>query len=401
MRTFTAKFFHGFRAYVWALALLVAAHSVGLRAQDEPGTLQPEPEPAQLLPQASDPIAMIREAYGLTEKAASEAEFTKIATLCEAAAAAPGVAAENSKYARELAAWALNKRGEKRLDNAGELIAQGNGEQAEALFAEALADFEKSVTLDATRWKAIHNRGVSLAQAGQFERALADFSRTIELQSSYGNAWFNRGEVYYALGKYTEAIRDYDQALARLPGDLGAYTSRGHAYFQLGMLAGDPTTARRYFIASLDDYNQTVNVDPNNPASYANRADAYRSLASWERAARDYRQAIALDENNAQALHGAAWLMSTCPDENFRDADLAVEAAEKALKINGDSDFRYLDTLAAAYANAGRFEDAVSTIEKAMAKAPAEQTNELQRRKVLYSQQKPFRQGQGEAAAGN
>ena len=65
--------------------------------------------------------------------------------------------------------------------------------------------------------------------------------------------------------------------------------------------------------------------------------------------------------------------MATCPDENFRNPALAVEAAEKAIALDGDSDYRYLETLAAAHANAGNFDAATVAQKKVIELAPPEQ----------------------------
>ena len=78
-----------------------------------------------------------------------------------------------------------------------------------------------------------------------------------------------------------------------------------------------------------------------------------------------------------RVLQSAAWLMATCPEADVRNAELSVQAAEKAVKLlesaKQQPDSRYLDTLAASYANAGRFDDAVAKVTAAMQRAPAEQ----------------------------
>jgi tetratricopeptide (TPR) repeat protein len=62
--------------------------------------------------------------------------------------------------------------------------------------------------------------------------------------------------------------------------------------------------------------------------------------------------------------------MATCPESRYRDGKRAVELAEKAVVLRDDANF--LDTLAAAYAEAGRFQDAIKTEEKAIAKLKKE-----------------------------
>ena len=70
--------------------------------------------------------------------------------------------------------------------------------------------------------------------------------------------------------------------------------------------------------------------------------------------------------------------MSTCPDDNFRNPELAVQAAEKAIALDGDTDYHYLETLAVAQASAGDFEAAISTQKKAIELVPNEQQQRAQ-----------------------
>jgi tetratricopeptide (TPR) repeat protein len=157
----------------------------------------------------------------------------------------------------------------------------------------------------------------------------------------------------------------------------------------------------RQFQPALDDYNQAVKMSPKNPESYANRGDAFRALGQWESAAADFRQAIQIDSKFGRAYQSASWLMATCPDQRYRNADLAVRAAERAIQLDGSQDYIYLDTLAAAYANDGQFPKAQNTIRQAIQLAPKENVGPLKHRLDLYLAQRPFRQTMGKATAQN
>jgi tetratricopeptide (TPR) repeat protein len=176
-------------------------------------------------------------------------------------------------------------------------------------------------------------------------------------------------------------VDDYSEAIRLEPKDAGFHTGRGHALFQL-----------RRFPSALADYDQAVALDPKNAEAHANRGDAHRSLGNWELAADDFRQAIELNINLGRAYQSAAWLMATCPDTRYRNPPLAVRAAEKALALDGNQDYIYLDTLAAAYASSGQFERAQETIRRAIQRAPAENLAPLKQRLSLYATQKPFHQ---------
>jgi tetratricopeptide (TPR) repeat protein len=79
-----------------------------------------------------------------------------------------------------------------------------------------------------------------------------------------------------------------------------------------------------------------------------------------------YRQAVAENGNNVLLLNNLAWQLAAHPDPAFRRGAEAVRLAEKASSLSNHQDPTLLDTLAAAYAEAGRFPDAVATSEKAL-----------------------------------
>ena len=335
--------------------------------------------PATLLAD-EDAKQLISQAYKATKSTESIDDYTSVIDLCQQAQAYK-LSEANSKYVKQLLAWALNRRGEALVDQAATLVAAGEPDRAAELDGKALADFEAAVRSDDTRWKAIHNRGVSRALAGNYEEAVEDFSQVVTIKADYVNAWFNRGEIQYELGKFEEAIADYSQALELAPGDFGAYTSRGHSYFQM-----------RKYDAALNDYSSAIDAAPKNAAAHANRGDAHRCLQHWEECAKDFRKAIELNPSSPRGYQGAAWLMVTCPDDRIRNAKLGLQAATKATELASEEDYQILDTLAAAYANAGQFEDAVATISKAIAVAPQTVTPVLTQRLELYSAETPYRE---------
>ncbi len=337
--------------------------------------------PAQ---QAASPSAdvegIIRVAYAKTKTVKTQEELTEIIELCQQAQKS-GLSPDLADYVKELLAWAHNRRGEFYSDRSASLTENGQSAEAAKVDAMAMKEFETAIQLNADYWKAIHNRAVSNALIGKLEKAIQDFGRTLELKPEYANAWFNRGEIQYELGKYTQALSDYGQAIRLKPDDRDAYLRRGHAHFQLRRLRD-----------ALADYNRAVELGPGDAETLANRGDAHRCLGQWQEAATDYRKAIALDESSGRAYQNAAWLMATCPDERFRNDQLAIQAAEKAVELDGRDDFAYLDSLAAAYANAGQFDKAQKTIAEAIQIAPEDHIKPLERRRELYQQNQPYRE---------
>jgi len=95
-------------------------------------------------------------------------------------------------------------------------------------------------------------------------------------------------------------------------------------------------------------------------------------------------------------LNDTAWLLATCPDARHRDGAEAVRLAERACQGTRYESTAYLDTLGAAYAEAGDFSKAVETVEKAVKLAHSAGQRKLladmQARLDLYRRQRPYRQ---------
>jgi tetratricopeptide (TPR) repeat protein len=332
-------------------------------------------------PDATTAKDLIRQAYAKTQDAKSMSDYAEILRLTEQAQRGE-LSSALKDYLQQLQAWTHNRRGELYAQEGATLSKSGEKQRAAKADQQALTEFETAVQLNPSYWKGYHNRGVSYALGGKVDEAIADFGRVIELQPSYANAWFNRGEIYYDRGQLQEALHDYEEAIRLKPDDHEAYIRRGHTRFQLGKYG-----------EALADYNRAVELAPAYPEALANRGDAYRSMGQWSRADADYRRALELDPNSARARQSAAWLMATCPEAEYRNDQLAVQYAEKALELIGHDDYQYLDTLAAAYANAGDFPNALQKVQAAVKLVPAPQAATLKKRMALYEQRKPFREG--------
>jgi len=277
-------------------------------------------------------------------------------------------------YAKKLLAWSLNRRGEQRAEKAQKLAEQGKKFTADKTDELALSDFNAAVKADPTRWKALHNRGVSLALVGKFSASVKDFTRVLKLNSEYSNAWFNRAEIRYEMGQFEAAISDYDHAIKLKPKDVGAILSRGHAYFRL-----------KQYQNALGDYDKAVRLSPGNGNAVLNRADAYHQLQIWERAAKDFRRAIFLNDRSVRSYQNSAWLMATCPDPRYRNSALAIKAAMRAVALQGEKpSYQSLDALAAAYASHKDFDLARETIAKAIQLAPKHKLKPLRLRQKMY-----------------
>jgi len=113
----------------------------------------------------------------------------------------------------------------------------------------------------------------------------------------------------------------------------------------------------------------------------------------------ELREAIRLRPNDLMLLNETAWLLATCPDDRVRNGSEAVDLAGRAVQLTGAQEPLVLGTLAAAYAEASRFDEAVEAardaVELAVRQKKRELAESLRAKLALYQSKKPYRMPAG------
>ena len=152
---------------------------------------------------------------------------------------------------------------------------------------------------------------------------------------------------------------------------------------------------------ALDYYtDQIQTVDSSQARNWTKRGLVWNAAGEFEKARKDYSEAIKIDPKYAFAYNALAWLSATCPDEHFRDGKNAVANATTACTLTAWKEAEYMDTLAAAYAESGDFPIAIIWEEKALAFVTKQPGKHLWRERLaLYTAGKPYRDVQEEKVA--
>ena len=123
---------------------------------------------------------------------------------------------------------------------------------------------------------------------------------------------------------------------------------------------------------------------------------AYAQLGKYELAIPNLTKAVELRPNDTDVLNNLAWVLATANDVPLQNATKATEYAARACKLTGYNRPELLDTLAVAYASAGKFEEAKAIAGKALSIArAADQKNlaaEIERQIKLYEAGQPYQQ---------
>jgi len=218
---------------------------------------------------------------------------------------------------------------------------------------EAALDLETAVRLDGTStW---YREVVSRVYCGmqQCWRALDHLDALVKIAPNEANSYYLRGWVYESLGQLRKSLADYDKALDLNPKDVHLWVERGKVYMRL-----------REYDKALSDMNEAVRLDGATPLAQGNRGGVRRAMGQWSEAIGDFKAALATKPDDVSTMNNLAWTYAVCPDPALLDGPEAVRLAELAVVTKRSA--VYLDTLAAAYARAGRFKEAVATQDEAV-----------------------------------
>jgi tetratricopeptide (TPR) repeat protein len=297
----------------------------------------------------------------------------------EAIALRGQIATLRGKY--DLAAEDLNKALEMSPKNSVALTYRGNLRLAQADYENARIDFDRAIQINLAESMAYQGRGlVSLAQ-GKLDAALADCSQALASGSNDPTAYSLRGRVWLAKGDHDRAISDFTTAIAHSPKSADLFRDRGLAYY----LNGDIEHA-------LVDLNEAIELSPQDPLSYNNRGAAFSKAGNYSHAVADLEAAIALKSDFANPHKHLAWIKATCPQGEFRDGPRAVVEATRAIELAKQPPADWFAVLAAAYAEAGDFEQAVSYQERCVDASAPKDKAAAQERLVLFQARQPFRE---------
>jgi Tfp pilus assembly protein PilF len=138
------------------------------------------------------------------------------------------------------------------------------------------------------------------------------------------------------------------------------------ALLVVGALAWTTRLQLRHWRDSVSLFEHALAVTEGNAVAHTQLGAAYSERGQIGLSIRHYWEAVRLRPDDVIALNNLAWLLATARDPSLRDPAFAVALAERAASLSPIPSPDVLDTLAAAYASAGRFDDAVRTLERAL-----------------------------------
>jgi tetratricopeptide (TPR) repeat protein len=283
---------------------------------------------------------------------------------------------------------------------------------------EAATHFEEAVKIKPDYAEALNDLGLTEVLMGRIQEGVSNCHAAIALQPDIVNAHFNLGWTLSVQGRREEAVAEYEAELRLNPASIDARKGLGDALAGLGRAAAAAAQFQQVLqlkpddaevqwrcgrllaqagnlMQALDHLREAVRLHP----AARLRLDLALVLTAAGQpaaAAAQYREMLREEPESVVALNNLAWILAASSSDGVRNGAEAVTAAERACQLTEFRQPVFMGTLAAAYAEAGRFEDAIRTSEKAMALATASGQKQVaeknQKLLELYRAGKPFRE---------
>lgn len=298
-------------------------------------------------------------------------------------------------YVARGAAWREKKEFDIALADFNEAIrldpASGSAYRGRALtwemkkeFDKAISDHTESLRLDAKSASAYYSRGWNRFQMKEDEQAMADFNEALKIKPRFVRPLMFRGYVWERRDDHDRAIADFSEALRLEPGAGNVRFSRGWNLFE-----------KTEYEQALADFEEAARQDPGNLRAADYRRRCWSELGQFGKVIADYEALLRANPKDVSARERLARLRATCPIPEFRNGRQAVELARKACEMTQYKSAPVLDTLAAAYAEAGQFDQAANWQNQALALAEATAKKDFQARLDLYAHAQPLREDPG------
>jgi Flp pilus assembly protein TadD len=226
--------------------------------------------------------------------------------------------------------------------------------------------------------------GVALLRKGRLDEAIGHLRTAVEIQPDDAEAHCNLALALSRQGLVDEAITHFQKALELNPDDEVAHNNLGLTFLSKGLLAD-----------AINSFETALTIEPRYTAAHSSLAAALLQSGRPDQAIVHFQKLLEIEPRNIQILNNLAWVLATCPEASLRNGADAVELADQANRLCGDTNSTVLDTLAAAQAEVGRFPEAVATAQRALqlvcAQSDTARIRTLKARIELYQARSPFR----------
>jgi Flp pilus assembly protein TadD len=254
---------------------------------------------------------------------------------------------------------------------------------AQGRLDEAIGHYYRSLELQPDGFITYYNLGYALYLRGDIDGAALNFANALRIKPDYARAHNGLGIALLKAGKPDQAVAHFTEAVRIKPEFPDARKNLADVLLQQGRLE-----------QAAEEYCRVLYLLPDNPEVLNQLGIVFDRQGKLDQAVAQFTRALRIKPDLVDALNNLAWLLALHDDSRIRDPHKAIRLAERACELTGYQQPELLDTLAAAYASAARFSEAVATAQKALELAQSLEQKQLiediRNRLRLYKAAKPY-----------
>jgi protein O-mannosyl-transferase len=274
-----------------------------------------------------------------------------------------------------------------RIDPSRDLphVSLGDAFAHKGMMDRAIDEYREGLSLNPNRAESHNLLGMALETRGDLQGALMQYSEALTRNPSLAEAHANLAMVLTRQGKLDDAEQHFRAAIQLEPQMASAHHGLGLVQALHGNLQ-----------EAVKSYRRAIDLHPRVSQYHRDLGHALVMLGQTDAARTAYQRSLRLASDWPQAADREAWRLATDPSAENRNGPLAVHLAAEVCEVTGYAKPRYLDTLAAACAEAGRFDEAETIAAKALGLPSsgenAEWRKSVEERLQLYKTHRPFRE---------
>ncbi|MCH8839246.1 MAG: tetratricopeptide repeat protein [Planctomycetes bacterium] len=289
--------------------------------------------------------------------------------------------------------------------------------QRQGKIVEAIEHYHRALRINPDYAEAHINLGFALRGQGKIEEAIEHYHRALQIKPDSAEAYNNLGVALQRQGKIVEAVEHYQRALWINPDDAMAHNNLGiilqrqgrfteaeeHYRLALDNSKDDPAAHTRLAITlaqqeKLDEairyFRKALEINPDLVNVHNRLGAVLEANAMPADAIHHYRRVLQINEAHGGAHNNLGWILATCADKSLRAPQQALQHAKRAAELTNGRELAVIDTLAAAFAATGNFDQAVevaqSAIDLAVRLKRKQLVGPIRQRLDLYRQKRPY-----------